>query len=482
MSQAISIYNNSIYLLGGSQNAYQFVEYIVNMDPTSNAMIDHGSNFLPIISRSTRQFFSNYNSDIYNFVDAENTMYIFNFITKSYTVYLTNVDVPNFLGGCLQATDEYFFIVGGGWSSGPYLDSLQRLSLQNHNWSLLPTMNIKRGRLTCQIHPENGMLYAIGGSSDSTYYEKSIEAIHAVQAQSWQYIAGQLIQGLYGTFSMVHKSSILVIAGYSGSYLDTIQVIDINTGLVTSGGTLNYGIQTPSCIIFNNVIYVFGGNQASGPVNTFQYHVLPEEPTSVPTTINPTTSNPTTNNPTTLNPTIYNPTTFTPTTSIPTTSIPTTNSPSTTQPTTYIPTPVSPSSMSPVPIPTTMSPTTAEPTANNPTSNNPITSTPTTNSPSTIQPATSIPTNMNPTMSPTQSIPTTSVSTTAVPTTNFPTFSPTKCESNDNLENDDCTDIGCDADKPYLDFSLSFNVCKKQPFNGNRYGLWDAMANCLCEL
>eukprot|EP01084_Bolivina_argentea_P181103 312824_1 len=95
---------------------------------------------------------------------------------------------------------------------------------------------------------------------------------------------------------------------------------------------------------------------------------------------------------------------------------------------------------------------------------------------------------LNTSASPT-SIPTTT-SNTNNPSTRNPTFSPTRnpseapinCENNDSLENDDCTDNGCEEDKPYLDFSLSFNVCKKQPFNGNRYGLWDAIANCLCEL
>eukprot|EP01084_Bolivina_argentea_P317366 550240_1 len=87
----------------------------------------------------------------------------------------------------------------------------------------------------------------------------------------------------------------------------------------------------------------------------------------------------------------------------------------------------------------------------------------------------------NPTLSP--SIDVTAYNTTQVPSGDA-TLSPTECENNQNLENEGCTDDGCDhgQDKPYLYFTLSFSVCTKRPFVGNRYGLWNAAADCLCEL
>ena len=50
-----------------------------------------------------------------------------------------------------------------------------------------------------------------------------------------------------------------------------------------------------------------------------------------------------------------------------------------------------------------------------------------------------------------------------------PTEAPIACEDNESLGNNDCVDQECDANKPYLDFTVSFNVCNKKPFNGNRY-------------
>eukprot|EP01084_Bolivina_argentea_P311790 539750_1 len=176
--------------------------------------------------------------------------------------------------------------------------------------------------------------------------------------------------------------------------------------------------------------------------------ILCDAPIPQPTTIQPTTNTPTTYAPTTSTPTnnpiTTSPTTSAPTTSSPTTSNPTTNSPITPMPTTSNPTTSMPTTFAPVTTsPTSSMPTTSIPTTKMPTTSNPITSASTTSVSTTITANLTIPA---PTDNPVPKQ-------TASPTTNNPSKAPTKCENNESLQNDDCTDNGCDANKPYLDFS-----------------------------
>eukprot|EP01084_Bolivina_argentea_P107240 191754_1 len=101
-----------------------------------------------------------------------------------------------------------------------------------------------------------------------------------------------------------------------------------------------------------------------------------------------------------------------------------------------------------------------------------------------MKPPSNIPT-LNPTNNPIIDPTVTASNNPTLSSTNIPisdpTIYPTNCEDITNLENEECTDSGCE-EGPFLDFTLSFSVCKKQPFIGNRYGLWSGVANCLCDL
>eukprot|EP01084_Bolivina_argentea_P052295 96049_1 len=54
------------------------------------------------------------------------------------------------------------------------------------------------------------------------------------------------------------------------------------------------------------------------------------------------------------------------------------------------------------------------------------------------------------------------------------------CELDDDLNRNDCNDDGC-VTGPKLNLLLKFYVCNMGPFQGNRNGLFDKIADCICD-
>eukprot|EP01084_Bolivina_argentea_P262944 444881_1 len=136
----------------------------------------------------------------------------------------------------------------------------------------------------------------------------------------------------------------------------------------------------------------------------------------------------------------------------------------------------------PLPIVNTPSPiatlNTSSPIANTPLpTSNPLTRIPTSN------PSEDIPTNtpLSATTYSPSKIPSSSPTISSVSPSGVPSSVPSKCIDDPSLTNEYCPDDPCEK-KPYLDFTLSLSVCKKQAFVGNRYGLWNILSNCLCDL
>eukprot|EP01083_Nonionella_stella_P226072 803225_1 len=289
-AQAVGFYNDSFYILGGVINGNQMTQY----NTAQNEMITLPSLSVSVIGDS--QFYSTLNDILYMIHRSGDSFSSYDLKTNTFIANWNNMTPPVTTHGpaCVQTMTGYLFVVGGGDGSGPYSSALQIYSFGNNSWFInTPSMNIKRGRLTCIIHPSNNKLYALSGSSDSTWYEASIEAINvsqmdAIQSESWVTLSSQLLIGVYSPRSVIHDTSIIVIGGYRGSYIALNQVVDVVTEQVSDGGSLNYGAEAAATIMVGNVVYVFGGTSDYGnKVNTWQYLVLPTSAPSEPPTQSP---------------------------------------------------------------------------------------------------------------------------------------------------------------------------------------------------
>eukprot|EP01084_Bolivina_argentea_P008504 15912_1 len=118
--------------------------------------------------------------------------------------------------------------------------------------------------------------------------------------QSWKYI-DDLLYSAHGHRVITFGHDILVIGGYSneypGNYLDVVQVIDTETGHISFGGNMSFGVYESAVINVNNIVYAFGGyNIYLSMQRNWQYYTLPQtnHPTRSPSTsTQPPTPSPT---------------------------------------------------------------------------------------------------------------------------------------------------------------------------------------------
>eukprot|EP01084_Bolivina_argentea_P175128 303324_1 len=301
---AIGYYDNSIYLLGGYIHQFQLIEY----DIGTNKMIDHGENKLPTKVYGEAQYYSVSNNIIFMIDHFGANLFTFDLTTLSFINDGNNIhfNIPYNVSteACIASTDEFLYIVGGRNSENIFLNTLQIFTISTNEWSTTtPAMKSKRGALTCNIHPQNNMLYAIGGTVEIIESKGGLDTVEAIlintaniDNQEWEYLGGHLIHPVSFARSIIYRTSILVLGGIfqgeTNAYYDwgAIQVIDITTGMISLGGGMGADYKH-SAIIANDIIYVFGGYNAAQGRDTWKYFIIPSSsPTDVPTTSLPTDS------------------------------------------------------------------------------------------------------------------------------------------------------------------------------------------------
>eukprot|EP01084_Bolivina_argentea_P253855 426577_1 len=307
---AIGHYNQSIFILGGTNYRFQLTEYnIVN-----DKFIDYGTSVLGDHTYGSGQFYTQINNILYIINVGGASLSTFDTTTKIFTPNYNDVTIPIAVDttSCLASTNDgsYLFVVGGGPNSSP-LTSLQIFNMQSNTWlSNTPAMQTQRSKFSCIVHPTKNELYAIGGINGTNVpWLNSVEVLnvnHAslnnIEFQTWRYIDDNLLHPISASRAVMVGNDILVIGGgNSDGYVDDIQIINAITYQISSGGFMNYAIMEETVIVVDNTIYIFGGYNGNIH-NTWQYSIFTNptiEPTIMPS-MQPTflpfaTTNPTEN-------------------------------------------------------------------------------------------------------------------------------------------------------------------------------------------
>eukprot|EP01084_Bolivina_argentea_P175126 303319_1 len=298
---AVGHYANSIYLLGGYLYGFQLTQY----DIDKNIMIFHGEFYLPFMLYGNGQFYSVSNNIMFLVDHLGTKLLTFDLTTLSFKNG-SDFNIPYNVSteACIVSTDAFVYIVGGrNNSDGVYLNTLQIFSKSTNMWLTdSMSMNAKRGALTCNVHPQNKLLYAIGGMSSKYDYVYTVEVIDTTSINEgiWKYIDSDLLYPVAYARSIIYGTSILVIGGMYREDTNNIyhirgaiQIIDTTTGVISYGGSTIDGYVTHkhSAIIVNDMIYVFGGYGAGGVgLNIWEYFIIPTlSPTHLQTS-SPTSS------------------------------------------------------------------------------------------------------------------------------------------------------------------------------------------------
>ena len=216
----------------------------------------------------------------YGHLDNPDPLSIFNMRTK---MFESNPGISFRIKelGCLASTQKYLFILGGAISYAP-LSKLEILDLSMLQWiDNAPSMNFNRSEFGCITHPHTNQLFAIGGNTDGPALLDSIETLSIIEVANitnykWTVFPSRLIHKTAYLRSIVHRNYILVIAGSTESsrWSSEIQVIDVVSKKVRSGGDINYRAYNVAPIIADGHVYVFGGRTDGGATDRWQYGVL----------------------------------------------------------------------------------------------------------------------------------------------------------------------------------------------------------------
>eukprot|EP01083_Nonionella_stella_P125519 379670_1 len=127
-------------------------------------------------------------------------------------------------------------------------------------------MNVARDELSCIVHPNTNTLYAVAGNNGNEDVATIERYVINQTASNWQFTNGNLSKGVVQSRSVIYHDNIYVIGGFSGglpsnAFSDCVHIIDTSANKVfVSPDPLSYKVSATSVIVFNDILYVFGGH------------------------------------------------------------------------------------------------------------------------------------------------------------------------------------------------------------------------------
>eukprot|EP01084_Bolivina_argentea_P190810 327787_1 len=276
---AVGYFDGIIHLIGGAPNTKQRVEYNIS----SATIIDYGISAISHEIQGRAQFWTQINHTIF-MIQGKNRLATFDMKSKTFTESYNNLIIPTIHNpywhkwygyACLTSYNNYLFIPGGAKADGWTINMVQVLDIMSNTWlQNVSNMTYTHHAHTCLVHPLTKELFVMGGWGQ--YIEKMFVG-HDISSQNWQTVGNLMYDsnGWQYIRAVVDNSYILVFGS-----MQVIQVIDVLSGSISSGGRLQINIKSTTPINVNNVIYVFGGDlnpDNHNGVDTLQYGVLEEK-------------------------------------------------------------------------------------------------------------------------------------------------------------------------------------------------------------
>eukprot|EP00026_Physarum_polycephalum_P010052 Phypoly_transcript_10200.p1 GENE.Phypoly_transcript_10200~~Phypoly_transcript_10200.p1 ORF type:complete len:314 (+),score=31.31 Phypoly_transcript_10200:352-1293(+) len=176
-------------------------------------------------------------------------------------------------------SDNEFVIFGGGPVEGPYTNTVHKLDLTTHTWTLHNPEVRPPPRGVMSLAAHNGILYMFGGYSDRTHLNDFYS--FNFETNEWTKLSTEGGPSPRRGASMVAYKDKLYLYGGSatrgaGAY-DEIFSYDIANKKWTLERK-GVGSYRHSAAIYNDTMYIFGGDQAKGFSNhVLTYHFITKE-------------------------------------------------------------------------------------------------------------------------------------------------------------------------------------------------------------
>ena len=202
------------------------------------------------------------------YVSSQNKIYIFNGYAYTGSPYTNTIEIvspglssisyttsnpyPVEYGGSAVWNDKIY--VFGGSNSDGYSNRLYEFDPQSDTWTRLTDMEEAKqtsGRII------DGVLYVFGGYNGSV--SKRIDAYN-IQTSSWTRL-GDMPVGISAHSTAIHCKYIWLVGSYDN--LQSLAVYDAETNIFTQLSSDMVGRRHSGAVVARDILYVFGGNQAS---------------------------------------------------------------------------------------------------------------------------------------------------------------------------------------------------------------------------
>ena len=196
-------------------------------------------------------------------------------------------------GACLAYLDNdygQYIIKTGGRTRNVYTNKTMIYDINNNTMSHIIGMNTPRYSHTCLVHPNNTFLYVLGSGAESDTYIEWLDISNYGTDKGWNEKGNIiwkdtaiLISHAANARSYPYKHYIFVLGGETLDYKDdlfvdsTIWRYDIiqetlDTDETITGGVrrLDYVVYEAAHVITDTHVYLFGGKNTDGDIDTWQ--------------------------------------------------------------------------------------------------------------------------------------------------------------------------------------------------------------------
>jgi N-acetylneuraminic acid mutarotase len=270
----IGVVNNKIYVIGGYNDSI-ILNGVEVYDPITNSWDTTNLANLP----TPRYFVGSavYDNKIY-IIGGTTGPYSNTSLIERYDPVMNEWDtVKNLpyeraaLGACVYQ-NRIYAIGGFQWDSLTiyYENKVEYLSPPDTTWYSVDPLNTRRSNLGAAVC--NNKIYALGGS-----YFGPLNSVEFYFSDNWYYISS-MPNFRTGLGVANYNDYIYAIGGGDSTFLNSIDILYEPDTAWLVGPPLNQARARHGVAIVGDSIYVIGGKNYSGALNTMEFHELPLPP------------------------------------------------------------------------------------------------------------------------------------------------------------------------------------------------------------
>jgi hypothetical protein len=186
------------------------------------------------------------------------------------SAWIQRTPVPYNAGGMFAASDGTFVYVGGGYSNGALRNDLLRYDPANHTW--MPLAPSPDHHALSQAVYFKGKLYNMGGNVGDLSHFSDTTRIYDIATNTWS--TREPMPATLGAPATLLSNGVIYVAGGTdgGGEVDTLYAYDIASDTWSTLARMPQALYAPGFGAINGKLYIAGGYAYGAIFNTLQIY------------------------------------------------------------------------------------------------------------------------------------------------------------------------------------------------------------------